>query len=114
MTKMIRFALPLLVLATLSSAGVASGADHGVLVAQAPGKPKAISKEEIIKMSKAGIPDSVIIGKIQKSSSVFKLEVSDIIALKKGGVSDKVIEAMVNTEMGEGRATPTPRSTPRA
>jgi len=114
--RSLRFAFPLLVLATLSSAGVASGADHSgsFLVAQAPGKPKAVSKEEIIKMSKAGIPDSVIIAKIQKSSSVFKLEVSDIIALKKAGVSDKVIEAMVNTEMNEGRSTPTPKGTPRA
>lgn len=112
--RSLRFVLPLLVLASLSSAGIASATDQSILLAQAPGKPKAVTKEEIIKMSKAGIPDTVIIGKIQKSASIFKLEVADIIALKKAGVSDKVIEAMVNTEMSEGRATPTPKGTPRA
>lgn len=113
-SRSLRFALPLVVFAAFS-AGAASGAapnDRGVLLAQAPGRPKAVSKEEVIKMSKAGIPDSVIIGKINKSGSVYKLEVADIIALKKAGVSDKVIEAMVNTEMGGGQATP--KGTPRA
>jgi tetratricopeptide (TPR) repeat protein len=113
-SRSLRFALPLVVFAAFS-AGSASGADNNagrVLLAQAPGKPKALSKEEIVKMSKAGIPDSVIIGKITKSGSVYKLEVADIIALKKAGVSDKVIEAMVNTE--NGVSAPTPKATPRA
>lgn len=111
--RKLHLALPLVLGLSLIAGGAASGTE-GTLVAQAPGRPKPVSKDEIVKMSKAGIPDSVIISKIQKSGAIFKLEVSDIIALKKAGVSDKVIEAMVNTEMSEGRPEATPRQTPRA
>ena len=103
----------------MSATGAAVARDGDVLVAQAPPKgTKKLTKDDVIKMSKAGIPDSVIIGKISKSGTVFNLEVSEIVALKKAGVSEKVIEAMVNTEMNEGRPETTKKpsgtGTPRA
>ena len=109
--RKLHLALPLLILAAFL-AGAASADVEGVKVAQAPGKPKPISTEDVVKMSKAGIPESVIISKIERSGTVFHLEVSDILALKKAGVSDKVIEAMVNTEISAGRPSTTPRGEP--
>ena len=111
-----------LVARALLAASLAAGVAVGTAVlapsqaeAQAPPKQKALTKADVVKMAKAGIPDSVIISKIQQSGSVFHLEVADILALKKAGVTDKVIEAMVNTEMAAGRpaATAAPAATAR-
>lgn len=72
----------------------------------------------VIKMQRAGIPESVMISKITNSGTVFRLEVSDVLRLKKAGVPDRVIEAMVATEMKAGsaspRASPSPDASPSA
>lgn len=106
----------LLVLASLAAFGsVAVFPVTGTAPALAQPKPKKLSQQDVIKMSKAGIPDNVIISKINNSGTVFDLEVADMVALKKAGVSDKIIEAMVNTEMSAGRpAAPTPAAAPTA
>ena len=100
----------LLVLASLAAFGsVAVFPVTGTAPALAQPKPKKLSQADVIKMSKAGIPDNVIISKINNSGTVFDLEVAEMVALKKAGVSDKIIEAMVNTEMSAGRpAAPSP------
>lgn len=48
-------------------------------------------------LSKNGISDDVIIGQIQNTGSVFYLTTDQIIELKQAGVSEKVIEYMVQT-----------------
>ena len=108
-----------LVARALLAASLVAGVATGAMVlapasvrAQTPPRAKSLTKADIVKMAKAGIPDGVIVSKINNSGSVFKLEVADILALKKAGVSDKVIEAMVNTEMAAGR--PQERPTPTA
>lgn len=78
--------------------------------------PVPLAKDDIVKMTRAGLPDEVIIQKIQDSQSVFHLEVADMIALKKAGVSARVLEAMVSTEFnspngGQPRLPPTPART---
>jgi tetratricopeptide (TPR) repeat protein len=95
---------------SLSAAGLVAVGTAPIATAQTSVKPKKLTKEDVVKMVQAGIPDSVIISKIQNSGSVFHLEVADMIAMKKQKVSDKVLEAMVNTEMAAGRppVTPTP------
>jgi hypothetical protein len=50
---------------------------------------------DVIRLSQAGVSDSVIIAKIDQSGSRFDLSASDIIDLKKSGVSEKVIEHML-------------------
>jgi hypothetical protein len=46
---------------------------------------------------KAGIHDDLIISQIRNSRTVYHLTTTDIIALKRAGVSDKVIDFMINT-----------------
>lgn len=56
-----------------------------------------LSTDDIKKMTKAGLSDSVIIDQIHATHSVFSLSTADIIDLKNAGVSQKVIDAMIQT-----------------
>lgn len=56
-----------------------------------------LSVDDIKKMSKAGIRDDVIISQIDATHSVFTLSTADIVDLKKSGVSQRVINHMIQT-----------------
>ncbi|MBP47266.1 MAG: hypothetical protein CMH53_04955 [Myxococcales bacterium] len=57
----------------------------------------ALSVDEIILLVKMEIPDKQIVRKIDKDGSVFRLEPSEILKLKKKGVSDTIIRYMLGT-----------------
>lgn len=59
------------------------------------GQPLSIA--DIKAMAKAGVSDNIIINQINNTHSVYNLDANDIIDLKNGGVSDKVITYMMNT-----------------
>ena len=59
---------------------------------------RALQVEDIINMANADVGAEVILRQIQVTRSRFELDTDQIIRLKKAGVDDKVIEAMVNTE----------------
>lgn len=48
-------------------------------------------------LAKSGVSDEVIISQIRNSRTVYHLSASDILDLKDAGVSDKVIDFMINT-----------------
>ena len=56
-----------------------------------------LSVDDVKKMSKAGLSDNVIISQIQATNSVFYLSTADIIDLKNAGVSQRVIDYMIQT-----------------
>jgi hypothetical protein len=56
---------------------------------------KLLTNGDIISLTRAGLSDEVIISTIQRSQQNFDLAPEALIALKKSGVSNKVIEAMV-------------------
>ncbi len=56
-----------------------------------------LSTDDVKKMTKAGISDDVIISLIDATKSVFYLSSADIIDLKKAGVSQRVINHMIQT-----------------
>lgn len=56
-----------------------------------------LSINDIKKMSEAGISDDKIIGTIHSTGSVFYLSSHDIDSLKKAGVSQRVIDYMIQT-----------------
>jgi hypothetical protein len=60
------------------------------LTAQAP-----LTNDTVIVMTKAGLSQDVIISSINSHESSFKTEPDDLIALKRAGVADKVIAAML-------------------
>lgn len=54
---------------------------------------------DIIVLSKAGVSDDTIIDKIVKTRSVFELTVEEVEALRKEGVSARVVNFMLNTKL---------------
>lgn len=57
----------------------------------------ALTLDEVIELSKAKVADDVIIAKIKADGSRFPVSVSDILRMKKEGVSDAVIRVVVET-----------------
>ncbi len=56
---------------------------------------QTLTNDTILKLAKAGMGDDVVINMINTQPSGFSLAADDLIALKTGGVSDKVIAAML-------------------
>ena len=65
------------------------------LVRVEQGQPLGIA--DVKALSKSGISDDVIISQIKNSHSVFRLSTAEIIDMKDAGVSQKVIDYMINT-----------------
>ena len=55
--------------------------------------------DKVIQLSKIGLDDDIIISKIHTSSWKFNLQDDDLLALKKSGVSSKVIAAMLDSSV---------------
>ena len=92
-------------LATLLAVGTPS-------LAQAPADAP-LTNADIVKMVKAGIPEGVILRKVQMSESNFTTSPNALIELKRQHVPDDVMAAMLDSEgamrmpLAEGMATPT-------
>ena len=54
-----------------------------------------LSKDDVMKMSSAGVRDDLIIAELQKNTKSFHLTKGDISRLKNAGVSQRVIQAMM-------------------
>ena len=61
-----------------------------------------LSVADVKALAKAGISEDVIINQISISHTVFHLSTADIIDLRDSGVSDKVIDFMINTPNSPG------------
>jgi hypothetical protein len=75
-------------------------------VAQAGGKDEVLTNNDVLKMVRARLPESVILRKIQTSTTRFDLSVNALGKLKRSGASNAVIEAM----MGEAPSKPAERA----
>ena len=73
-----------------------------VSVSLVSGDDAALTNEDIVRLSQAGLGAEVIITKIKASATKFDTSVEQLLALKDAGVEDDVIAAMVNA----GAATP--------
>jgi hypothetical protein len=58
-----------------------------------------INNARVIEMSKLGLDDDIVIAKIKNGSCEFQLGDSDLVDLKKAGVSPKVIAAMLDASV---------------
>jgi len=59
---------------------------------------QALGIADVKAMARAGVSDDIIISQIQGSHTVFHLSSADIIDLHSTGVSDKVVNFMINTQ----------------
>lgn len=64
---------------------------------QADTLPQAMTKEDIVALTKDGISNQLIIDQIKATQGYFVLNAYDIIELKKAGVSDSVLSVMINS-----------------
>ena len=62
---------------------------------QHPSQPLGLA--DVKMLAKAGISDEVIISQIRNSRVIYRLSTAEIIDLKDSGVSERVIDFMINT-----------------
>ncbi len=58
---------------------------------------QAILLDEVLRLSHEGVPDRLIVKQIQAMDFVFELDADDILELRALGVSDDVLEALLDT-----------------
>jgi hypothetical protein len=81
-------------------------------LAQAP-TDQVLTNADIVKMMKAGLPESVILREIRMSNTDFATSPAALIELKKQGASETILGAVLDSQMGIGQSQPGPRATPR-
>ena len=59
-----------------------------------------LTNDSVLKLAKAGMSESVILAMVNQQPGKYSLKVEDLIALKQGGVTDKVVAAMVSKGSG--------------
>lgn len=62
---------------------------------------ETMTNAEVISLAKAGLNASLIVGKIRTSKTNFDLSTDSLIALKKAGVSDDIVAAMLEAKSGK-------------
>ncbi len=72
--------------------------------AQAQSPPPSVADIKVL--AKGGISEEVILSQIRNSHAVYRLSTAEILDLKDSGVSEKVIDFMINT--GSGAPMPPP------
>jgi hypothetical protein len=68
----------------------------------------AATIQDLIKLKAAGLSDDILIALIQSDGSVFKMNADDVIAVRKEGLSEKVIMAMLSTAIKPVTVAPKP------
>jgi hypothetical protein len=76
----------------------------------ASAQEEALTNDAVAKMVKAGLGEGLIISMIQNQPGKYSLSPDDLVNLKRQGVSDKVLAAMLGK--GSGSAAPVPASAP--
>ena len=82
------------------------------LVAQAP-TDNVLTNADIVKMMKAGLPESIILREIRMSNTDFATSPAALIELKKQGASERILGAVLDSRIGPSRSEPESPATPR-
>jgi hypothetical protein len=82
-----------------------------LLMTRSVGAQEVLTNESVVEMVKAGLSERVIIAKIRNSPTKFDTQ-TDLIALQKNGVPEKVIEAIMSPSAPAAAAAPPASSAP--
>jgi hypothetical protein len=74
-----------------------------LLALVAPGA-SAVTREEIVRLSKSGVSDEVILALVDRDKTIFTINADDLVALNSDGVSEAVVLAMLKSGRAEGEA----------
>lgn len=69
-----------------------------------PATARAVTVDDIVALSKAGVSEPVILAMIDRDKTVMTIDPQQVVALQKAGVSEKVIIAMLKSGRAEGDA----------
>jgi hypothetical protein len=75
---------------------------------------EVLTNDSVIQMVKAGLPEAVVIAKIKGTATKFDLKTDSLVNLKKAGVTDKVLEAMLAAGSGTPAAAAPTTAMPAA
>src|SRR4029453_570910 len=75
---------------------------------------ETLTNESIVAMLKGGLSEAVVLARIRSGPANFDTSTNSLLALKKAGVSDKVIEAMVSAPKSAPAAAAAPAPAPAA
>jgi hypothetical protein len=75
-----------------------------LLLALVPAAASAVTREEIVHLSKSGVSDEVILALVERDKTIFTIDADDLVALKRDGVSEAVVVAMLKSGRAEGEA----------
>jgi hypothetical protein len=76
---------------------------------------EVLRNQDVLKMVTAGLGDELIVGKIQEAPQVeFQLAVDDLVALRRAGVSERVVNAMLARNKQQTRPQRVPPPAPAA
>lgn len=68
---------------------------------------EVLKNEDVVKMVAAGLSEQIIAAKVREAPRVhFQVEVDDLVALRKAGVTDRVVSAMLDRSKQDSAATP--------
>src|SRR6267143_81333 len=74
------------------------------LLALTPAEASAVTVDQIVALSKAGISEPIILALIDRDKTVFTIEPEQLVALRRDGLSETVIIAMLKSGREEGEA----------
>src|SRR2546427_282308 len=73
---------------------------------------EVLTNQSVVEMVKAGLSERVIVAKIRTSPTNFDVRTDALIALKKNGVPEKVIEAILSPSAPAASAESSPSAAP--
>ena len=73
-----------------------------VVAAIVPARASAVTVDDIVSLSRAGVTDAVILALIDRDKTIFTIEADQLVTLKSQGVSEAVILAMLKSGREEG------------
>ena len=75
-----------------------------LMIALAPPAASAVTPEEIVRLSKSGVSDEVILALVARDKTIFSVAPDDLVALKREGVSEAAVLAIIKSGRDEGEA----------
>jgi hypothetical protein len=78
------------------------------VLALLPTGASALTVQEVVTLSKAGVSDDVLMAMIDRDKTIFAIDASQLIALKRDGVSERIVIALLKS----GREEPPPAPAP--
>jgi hypothetical protein len=72
------------------------------LMALVPTPASAVTLEQVVELSKAGVSEAVILALIDRDRTVFTIEPEQIVSLQREGLSEPIILAMLKSGRREG------------